>query len=212
MIPIIGIIGELNKSDMPPAKASIIKSKLIPAIASTSKPRPMIMPTEIMVRKSAHALVIRERWVPNLYTTESNMPSLTVTIMIPKTTSAVIRKLPPNILGIRPYFLLLHFAIATAAIATPTAAIKYSHPPVRIRTVAIIAIIMRKNVSLCIFLFIIGFLPSRLYAAVEIHPSFCRLCPYSRNRLKFLARQQFLSFFLIFFFTTFLFLMLSISI
>ena len=46
-------------------------------MASTSKPSPMIMPTVIMVRKSAHALVVRERWVPNLYATELNMPSLT---------------------------------------------------------------------------------------------------------------------------------------
>ena len=59
----------------------------------------MIILTEIIVRKSAHALVVAERRVPYLLSTESNMPSFTVTIIIPKTTSAVIRKLPPNILG-----------------------------------------------------------------------------------------------------------------
>ena len=59
----------------------------------------MIILTEIIVRKSAHALVVAERWVPYLLSTESNMPSFTVIIIIPKTTSAVIKKLPPNILG-----------------------------------------------------------------------------------------------------------------
>ena len=67
-------------------------------MASTSKPSPMIMPTEIMVRKSAHTLVVRERWVPNLYATELNMPSLITIIAIGKATSTVIKKLPPNIL------------------------------------------------------------------------------------------------------------------
>ena len=59
----------------------------------------MIILTEIIVRKSAHALVLAERRVLYLLSTESNMPSFTVTIMIPKVTSAVIKKLPPNILG-----------------------------------------------------------------------------------------------------------------
>ena len=67
----------------------------------------MIILTEIIVRKSAHALVLAERRVPYLLSTESNMPSLTVTIIIPKVTSAVIKKLPPNILG-------LHHFIADA--------------------------------------------------------------------------------------------------
>ena len=66
---------------------------------STSKPKPMIILTEIIVRKSAHALVVAERRVPYLLSTESNMPSFTVTIRIPKVTSTVIKKLPPNILG-----------------------------------------------------------------------------------------------------------------
>ena len=66
---------------------------------STSKPKPMIILTEIIVNKSAHALVLAERRVPYLLSTESNIPSFTVTIRIPKVTSAVIRKLPPNILG-----------------------------------------------------------------------------------------------------------------
>ena len=66
---------------------------------STSKPKPMIILTEIIVRKSAHALVLAERRVPYLLSTESNMPSFTVTIRIPKVTSTVIKKLPPNILG-----------------------------------------------------------------------------------------------------------------
>ena len=57
------------------------------------------MPTKIIVRKSAHALVVAERRVPYLLSTESNIPSFTVTIRIPKVTSTVIRKLPPNILG-----------------------------------------------------------------------------------------------------------------
>ena len=59
----------------------------------------MITLIEIIVRKSAHALVLAERRVPYLLSTESNMPSLTVTIRIPKVTSTVIKKLPPNILG-----------------------------------------------------------------------------------------------------------------
>ena len=59
----------------------------------------MIILIEIIVRKNAHALVLAERRVPYLLSTESNMPSLTVTIIIPKVTSAVIKKLPPNILG-----------------------------------------------------------------------------------------------------------------
>ena len=67
-------------------------------MASTSKPSPMIMPTVIMVRKSAHTLVVRERSVPNLYATELNMPSLITTIAIGKATSTVIKKLPSNIL------------------------------------------------------------------------------------------------------------------
>ena len=58
----------------------------------------MMMPTEIIVRKSAHALVLAERRVPYLLITESNMPSFTVTIRIPKVTSTVIKKSPPNIL------------------------------------------------------------------------------------------------------------------
>ena len=66
---------------------------------STSKPKPMIILTKIIVRKSAHALVLAERRVPYLLIIESNMPSLTVTIIIPKVTSTVIKKLPPNILG-----------------------------------------------------------------------------------------------------------------
>ena len=59
----------------------------------------MIILTEIIVRKSAHALVVAERRVPHLLSTESNIPSFTVTIRIPKVTSTVIKKLPPNILG-----------------------------------------------------------------------------------------------------------------
>ena len=59
----------------------------------------MITLIEIIVRKSAHALVLAERRVPYLLSTESNMPSFTVTIRIPKVTSTVIKKLPPNILG-----------------------------------------------------------------------------------------------------------------
>ena len=59
----------------------------------------MIILTEIIVRKSTHALVVAARWVPYLLSTESNMPSFTVTIRIPKVTSTVIKKLPPNILG-----------------------------------------------------------------------------------------------------------------
>ena len=66
---------------------------------STSKPKPMIILTEIIVNKSAHALVLAERRVPYLLSTESNIPSFTVTIRIPKVTSTVTRKLPPNILG-----------------------------------------------------------------------------------------------------------------
>ena len=59
----------------------------------------MIILTKIIVRKSAHALVVAERRVPYLLSTESNMPSFTVIIRIPKVTSTVIKKLPPNILG-----------------------------------------------------------------------------------------------------------------
>ena len=70
---------------------------------SASKPKPTMILTKIMVRKTSHDLVLTEEsWVPCDLITESNMPRRAVIAIIVKIISAKATNSVPNISGIHP--------------------------------------------------------------------------------------------------------------
>ena len=145
-----------------------------------------------MVRKTSHDLVLTEEsWVPCDLITESNMPRRAVIAIIVKITSAKATNSVPNISGTHPCSLSSPFCYCNSYCCNANCSYQVQPSASQNKN----RCNHRNNyeekcVSLHFFIHH-WFSPSRLYAAVEIHPSFCRLCPYSRNRLKFLAWQRF---------------------